>query len=104
MRSIIVATAVFHDEARRLRTLANTDGLSVAFSPHAEREMRKDGLTRVDILSILKRCAVVASELHGLEWRWTATGRTCDGDQVEMVCVAEEEEIRIDIVTVWKKE
>ena len=98
-----MSTAVFHDEGRRLRALACRDGVTVAFGPHAEREMRKDRLTRVDVLSILRRCSVIGCELHLLEWRWTASGRTCDGELVEIVCVIEEEKIRIDVVTVWKK-
>jgi Domain of unknown function (DUF4258) len=100
---ISVATVVFHDEARRLRTLANKDGVAVAFSPHSEKEMRKDGITRVDILSILKRCTVIGCELCAIEWRWTARGGTCDGENVEIVCIPEEELIRIDVITVWRK-
>lgn len=98
-----MAIFVFHDEAKRLRTLAKKDGVTVAFSPHAEKEMRKDGITRVDILSILKRCAVTRCELYALEWRWTATGRTCDDENIEIVCIPEEELIRIDVITIWRK-
>ncbi len=100
---IAVAIVVFHDEAKRLRTLANKVGLAVAFSPHAEKEMRKDGIDRVDVLSILKRCAVIGCELYALDWRWTATGRTCDGENVGIVCIPTEELIRIDVITVWKE-
>jgi hypothetical protein len=97
-----VATVVFHDEARRLRTLANNYSVAVAFSPHAEKEMRKDRIDRVDISSILKRCSVIGCELYALEWRWTATGRTCDGENIEIVCIPKEDLIRIDVITVWK--
>jgi hypothetical protein len=103
MRSIAVGVSTYHDEARRLRALANVDGLTVAFSPHAEQKMKLNGLTRVDVLSILQICSVIRCELHCLEWRWTARGRTCDGETVEIVCVAKEELIRIDVITVWAK-
>ena len=96
-----MVVAVYHDEASRLRKLANSPHVVLAFSFHAEREMRKDGIDRPDISSMLKRCAVARCEAHGLEWRLTAWGRDFDGRRIEAIVVADEERERIDIVSAW---
>lgn len=59
--------------------------------------MRNGGIDANDILSSLRSCSVVSVELHGLEWRWAASGRDCDGKQIEIVVVADEVAERIEV-------
>jgi hypothetical protein len=66
--------------------------------------MRKDGLDFVDVRSSLQRGSVISVESHGSEWRWTVSGRNCDGEQIEIIVAVDEDAERIDVITVWKRE
>ena len=92
----------YDNEAQQLRSLASADGVTIACSPHADDEMRKDHQTRPDILTILRACSVVNIELVNSEWRWTAEGTNADSEVVNVVVVVDEPNLRIDVITVWK--
>jgi len=94
---------VYHDEARRLRTLASNENVLVFFSPHAEGQMAKRKISKIDIMSILKRSSVVNSEFVDYEERWTAQGPDADGRVIHVVGVARERELSIDVVTAIAK-
>jgi hypothetical protein len=92
----------FHDLARSIRVLAVDPRASFVFWGHAEGEMRKDGIARVDILNVLKRESVIAEEMHGTIWRQTVRGRDNDGDVITVVIEMNEVEWEIAVVTAWR--
>ncbi|KAI93623.1 hypothetical protein T281_15530 [Rhodomicrobium udaipurense JA643] len=91
----------YEDEGSRLRKLASTPGISLAFSRHAEDEMRKDGIVKLDIANMLKRCMVTKIEDCRDETSWRAEGKDNDGRKIAAEVVVYEDRIRIKIVTAW---
>ncbi|MSP00876.1 MAG: DUF4258 domain-containing protein [Acetobacteraceae bacterium] len=76
-----------HDEGRRLRAFAHNLAVRLRFREHALREMAKDGISQLDIKSMLKRCSV-------------ATDR--DETRITAVVVIDEDEITIKVITAWR--
>lgn len=76
------------------------------FTSHAIKEMKKDGLTAIDIERVLAGCRVGNPTNRDTKWgSWTydAHGRTADGTGVAVqVGMPEIDEERISIVTVWR--
>ena len=46
----------YEHEASRLRNLARKPDVLLAFRPHAKKEMQQDGIVKLDIANMLKRC------------------------------------------------
>nr|WP_246152434.1 DUF4258 domain-containing protein [Roseospira navarrensis] len=90
------------DETRRIRDLACHPDVRVRFTGHAEAEMRKDAVLRSDVLTALKRSAVVRVEPDLRGEKWNVWGNDNDGRMIEVVVVAYENNLLIRIVTVWK--
>jgi len=95
--------ALFRDETQRLHRLANVDGVSLRTMPHADREMRKDGITKVDVRTMCKRGFVSGIEMVGRQWRWTVEARDSDGRGITAVIEAEEDGYRLLVITAWSR-
>ena len=48
----------FENEATRLRTLARNPDVTVWWTEHAGIERNKDGIAKLDVHNMLKRCSV----------------------------------------------
>ncbi len=90
--------------AKTIRDWIRREDVKLTFSKHAEDEMRNDRLTRIDIVRILRSCAVMESHMGRFDWLYTAESKTVDGDAVAVVVALFEAEIRIEVVTVFKRE
>lgn len=93
----------YHDEGRRLRTLASKPDVRFRFRDHALDEMAKDGITMLDVRSMLRRCSVVRAEQNRFEETWNADGSDADGRRMTVVVVAYEDTITIKVVTAWRR-
>ena len=93
-----------HDEGRRLRELASRPDVHFRFREHALDEMAKDGITILDVRSMLRRCSVVRVEQNRFEETWNAEGSDTDGKRMTVVVVANEDMIAIKVVTAWLAE
>lgn len=93
--------AVFHDEGRRIRSLAKNDAINFTYRRHALDEMRKDNITKPDVEFMLRSCRVNCVEQNRFEETWNVYGRDADGRAVQAVVVAYEEEVLIKIITAW---
>ncbi|MBK1663989.1 hypothetical protein CKO38_01910 [Rhodospirillum rubrum] len=92
-----------HDETRRLHALATNPGTLWEFRAHAQDEMRKDGITKPDVQTVLRRSAVVKVEQARFEETWLVHGKDCDERTLEIVVVAYEDVLRIKIITAWTR-
>ncbi len=96
-----MAQPAYHDQGARLRNLATEPGVLVFYRlPHAERRMRKRGISKPDVKSTLMAGAVVNVEWDVFEERWTVQGHDKDGRLIRVVVVVNEEKCEIDVVTV----
>jgi len=72
-------------------------GGRVAFGTHADKEMAKDQLGKLDLTNVLRAGAVSVNCFDGTHWRYTV--------ETAMICVVilfrGEKEIRV--VTAWRK-
>jgi hypothetical protein len=76
-------------------------GASLAFTSHAKKEMKKDGIVKLDVANMLKRCRVVKVEDCRDEISWRAEGTDNDGRKIAAEVVIYEDEIIIKVVTAW---
>lgn len=70
---------------------------------HTLDEMRKDGIDKLDVIAMPKRCKVVRVEQNRFEETWNAEGGDCDGNPITAVVVAYEDRITIKVVTSWRR-
>jgi len=70
---------------------------SVSFERHAEEEMRKDDLGKIDIFDVLENGSCLRSDLRDGSWRY----RIQKNDVV--VVVAFPSDNRVKVVTAWKR-
>ena len=98
-----MAQPVYHNEAKRLRELANDSEVVFSYTRHALEEMRKDQVWKLDVESVLRRCSVVRVELNLGEEAWNARGQDTDERMLEIVVVAYETDLRIKIISAWER-
>ena len=91
----------FENEASRLRGLAVNPAVRFRWTFHAEKELLKDEIPKIDILNMLKRCRVTLVEMSKGEETWRAEGRDADGREITAVVVVYEDAILIKIITCW---
>lgn len=91
----------FEHEASRLRKLACNPGVLVWWTRHGEDERNKDGITKVDVCNMLKRCRVTNVEDSGEEQTWRAEGTDIDGRSLVAIVVAYEDDAEIKVITTW---
>jgi hypothetical protein len=68
---------------------------------HAEVELRADGIEKLDIENMLRRCWVSLSEIRGREMTHRAEGADSAGRPITAVVVMYEEEPAIKVITGW---
>jgi hypothetical protein len=69
---------------------------TVSFTGHAEQEMSKDGLAKVDVENVLRGGAVAEGEWENGTWRYRAF------TQRIMAVVAFRSEDRLVVITAWR--
>ena len=95
----------FENEASRLRDLARDPNVLVWWKRHADEERQKDGIAKIDVHNMLKRCMVTNVEETDGEETWRAEGKDIDGRSIAAIVVAYEDEHNpeIKIITTWAK-
>ena len=92
----------FENEAARLRKLARRPDVTVWWRDHADDERKKDGIAKIDVHNMLKRCSISNVEETDGEECWRAEGTDIDGRRIAAVVVAyEDEPPEIKIITTW---
>ncbi len=92
----------FERESSKLRALA-TAGAYVWFTKHAEAEMKKDGIEKIDVINMLSRCVVTLTEVSGGEDTWRAEGRDVDLRTIVAVVVCYDDQHEIKVITGWAR-
>jgi hypothetical protein len=82
-------------------------GASISFGKrHADDEMRKDGISRADVFSVLKKTGRVVEaqgrSVRGSGWRYKAQGTALDGSRIVVIVEIEFQTGKLTVVTVWK--
>ena len=90
----------FEDEASRLRALASNRRTRIRYTKHAEEELIKDDIAKIDVENMLRRCRVTLVE-QKQELTWRAEGTDSDGRKIAAVVVAEEDVLKVKVVTGW---
>jgi hypothetical protein len=95
----------FEDQAGRLRRLARNPNVLIGWKSHAEDERKNDGIAKLDVHNMLKRCSVTNVEDTDGEEGWRAEGTDIDGRRIIAIVVAYEDEEfpEIKIITTWAK-
>jgi hypothetical protein len=95
----------FEDQAGRLRRLARNPNVLIGWRSHAEDERKNDGIAKLDVHNMLKRCSVTNVEDTDGEEGWRAEGTDIDGRRIIAIVVAYEDEEfpEIKIITTWAK-
>lgn len=86
-----------------MRKLAKQKDVMFFYSDHAIAEMQNDGLARIDIENMLRRCRVTYVEDKKGDETWRAEGTDCDGRPIVAIVVAYTNIIKIKIITAWAK-
>jgi hypothetical protein len=71
--------ASLEDEASKLRSLARRRGVRFLYRRHAEEELRKDGIPKIDVENMLRRCRVSMIEERGGELTRRVEGTDVNG-------------------------
>lgn len=91
--------------ARWIRTSLQA-GIAVSFGwRHADEEMRKDGVTRADVLFALKNCRVLETQGRSTRsngWRYKTQGKALDSSDIAVVVEIEYQPEKLTVVTVWR--
>lgn len=93
----------FENEAGRLRRLARAPDILFFYTDHAEQELKKDGIFKITVENMLRKCAVTNVEDTDGEEGWRAEGSDNDGRRIAAIVVAYEKDKEIKIVTGWAK-
>jgi hypothetical protein len=92
----------YENEASRLRKLARRPDTLVWFSSHGDDERQKDGIAKLDVHNMLKRCRVSKVEETDGEECWRAEGTDIDSRAIAAEVVAyEDDPPEIKIITTW---
>jgi hypothetical protein len=88
------------DEASELRSLARKPARFL-YRRHAEQELQKDGIPKIDVENMLRRCRVTMVEERGGELTRRAEGTDINGRPIVVIVVPDEETGAIKIITGW---
>lgn len=91
----------FESQASRLRRLARRRDVLFLYSEHADVELAKDGLCKIDIENMLRRCRVTLVEESDGEEAWRAEGTDRDRRRIAACVVPYEGKIWIKVITGW---
>jgi hypothetical protein len=69
-------------------------------SDQAEGVLVSMGALRSDVLTALRNCSVINSELRGRQWRRTVRGADSDGRDITMIITIAHSQRRIAVVEV----
>ncbi len=64
--------------------------------------MAKDGVSQLDVRSMLKRCSVAKVEQNQFEETWNAVGTDRDATRITVAVVADEDVITIKVIVAWR--
>ena len=71
---------------------------------HALTEMRKAGISRLDIIRICQKGAVIKCEMNMGEETCNVEGSDLDGRRIVVVVVVYKDAIKIKVITAWKQD
>lgn len=95
----------FEHECGRLRKAASHHDVTIFFRKHAEIELAKDGIEKIDVANMLCRCVVTLVETNHKrgEDEWRAEGADSDGRRIaaEVVLYDEDDPPAIKVITGW---
>jgi hypothetical protein len=93
--------ANYEEVAGRLRRLARNPAVRFLYRRHAETELRADGIEKLDLENMLRRCSVSLSEISGRELTHRAEGTDGAGRPITAVVAMNEEDLVIKVITGW---
>jgi hypothetical protein len=91
-----------HAESARLRKLASDPSIRYKWIERKLKKIEERGISKFDIISLLKRCNVVRVEQSNFEETWNAQGMDVDGNSITVVVVAYEDRTTIKVITAWR--
>jgi hypothetical protein len=92
----------FENEAGRLRKLARSRDVLFFYSDHAVAELNKDGIFKITVENMLRKCRVTNVEESDGETSWRAEGTDNDGRRIVVVVIAYEDPPKeIKVITGW---
>lgn len=89
------------DEASALRALARKPGARFLYRRHAEVELQKDDIPKIDVENMLRRCRVTMIEERGGELTRRAEGTDINGRLIVVIVVPYEADVSVKIITGW---
>lgn len=96
-----MTAASLEDEASKLRSLARRPDVRFLYTRHAEEELSKDGIPKLDVENMLRRCRVTLVEENRGELTRRAEGTDIDGRPIAAIVVPYEDKGSIKIITGW---
>jgi hypothetical protein len=92
------------DETQSLRNVIGNPKAQVAYTRHAEEQMMKRQIDRMDVRRVLETGTVEAIDLRpGGDETWNVRGRDLDGRDLIVVCAVFEDLIKVKIVTAFPR-
>lgn len=92
------------DETQSLHNVLGNPRAVVAYTRHAEEQMTKRQIDRLDVRRVLETGTVEAIDTRpGGDETWNVRGRDLDGRELIVVCVVFEDLIRVKIVTAFPR-
>ena len=89
------------DHAARLRRASSQQGARFLYTRHAEAELQKDNVAKIEVENMLRRCRVTLVEPSGADETLRAEGSDADGRPLVAVVVLNEETVVIKVITGW---
>jgi hypothetical protein len=87
--------------ASRLRQAARREDARFLYRAHALDEIGNDGVSKLEVENMLRRCRVTQVELNGCDETLRAEGSDADGRPLVAIVVLYEETVVIKVITGW---
>ena len=92
----------FKSMTATVRDMARSRGVDYEFTSHAEIEMWKEGIDRLDVRNALCNGRVVEEQRHELDIRYVIVGEDTEERTITVVVEIEDFVLRICVVTTWR--
>lgn len=91
----------FEFEASEIRKAASSPSVRFLYRRHAEQELQKDDVSKIEVENMLRRCRVTKVEQSGNDVTRRAEGTDATGRPLVTEVVLYREEIVIKVITGW---
>lgn len=98
-----MASPKFNEERSQVRRVARNPKCGFEYSYHALQRMRERGVTRAEVRRVVENGYVDSLDIEYGEERIRVCGFDSDERKLTVVVVLNDEDIRIEVVTVWAK-